>query len=132
MNVVGQMLYAHPHDPEGVGEKVRACVEACGQCAQVCAVCADACLSEESVAELVSCVRSDLDCTDLCETTQRVLVRRTAQEDRFVAAVVEACAQACERCAQECEKHPEHEHCRVCAEECRHCAQACRELLASL
>ncbi|MGW9557896.1 hypothetical protein ACWGSK_25740 [Nocardiopsis sp. NPDC055551] len=43
MSVVGQMLYAHPDDPEGVGGKVRAAVEACGLCAQVCVVCAEAC-----------------------------------------------------------------------------------------
>ena len=43
MSVVGQMLYTHPDDPEGVGEKVRAAVEACGLCAQVCVVCAEAC-----------------------------------------------------------------------------------------
>ncbi|MEU3308897.1 hypothetical protein [Nocardiopsis sp. NPDC006832] len=42
MSVVGQMLYAHPDDPEGVGGKVRAAVEACGLCAQVCVVCAKA------------------------------------------------------------------------------------------
>ncbi|GAB3710951.1 four-helix bundle copper-binding protein [Nocardiopsis nanhaiensis] len=132
MSVVGQMLYTHPNDPQGVGRKLRACVEACEQCTQVCAVCADACLAEDSVAGLVSCIRTELDCAELCRTTQRILLRQTAQKDQFVAATVEACAQACERCAEECEKHPGHEHCRVCAEVCRRCAQACRELLASL
>lgn len=131
MSVIGQMLYAHPDDAEGVGEKVRAVVEACGLCAQVCAVCADACTREETV-ELISCARSDLDCVDLCEATQRVLVRRTAEEDGFVTAVLEACAQACDRCAEECERHTHHEHCRVCAEVCRRCARACRDLLAVL
>ncbi|HJE56965.1 MAG TPA: four-helix bundle copper-binding protein [Nocardiopsis listeri] len=133
MSVVGQMLYAHPDDPEGVGEKVRAVVEACGLCAQVCVVCADACMREETVAELVSCARSDLDCADLCEATQRVLVRRTAEEDGFVASVLQACVQACDRCARECEEHAEHhEHCRVCAEACRACSRACQDLLDAL
>ena len=132
MSVVGQMLYTHPNDPREVGRKLRACVRACEQCAQVCAVCADACLGENSAAGLVSCIRSDLDCAELCHATQRVLLRRTTQNDQFVAATVEACAQACERCAEECEKHPGHEHCRACAEVCRRCARACRDLLASL
>ncbi|GAA1111024.1 four-helix bundle copper-binding protein [Nocardiopsis exhalans] len=133
MSVLGQMLYAHPDDPEGVGEKVRAAVEACGLCAQVCVVCADACMREGEVAELVSCARSDLDCADVCETTQRVLVRRTAEEDGFVTSVLEACAQACDRCAAECEEHAQaHEHCRVCAQVCRECARACRDLVLAL
>lgn len=133
MSVVGQMLYTHPDDPEGVGEKVRAAVEACGLCAQVCVVCADACVREEAVAELVSCARSDLDCADLCEAAQGVLVRRTAEEDGFVASVLQACVRACDRCAAECEDHAElHEHCRVCAEACRACSRACQDLLDAL
>lgn len=131
MSAVGQMLYAHPRDPEGVGEKIRACIEACGECAQVCRICADACLGEEMVADLVRCIRTDLDCADLCEATQGVLVRRGKDDDGFVKAVLQACAEACARCADECEKH-EHEHCRLCAEACRRCENACRELLAAL
>lgn len=73
MSVIGRMLHAHPDDAEGVAEKVRAAVEACGLCAQVCAVCADACMREEAV-ELIWSARFDLDCADLCEATQRVLV----------------------------------------------------------
>jgi hypothetical protein len=133
MSVIGRMLYAHPDDPEGVGGKVSAAVEAADDCAHVCVVCADACMREEDAADLISCARSDLDCADLCEATTRILVRRTAEEDGFVSVVLEACAQACDRCADECERHAAaHEHCRLCAEACRRCATACRELLAVL
>ncbi|CAL9392730.1 putative cysteine-rich protein YhjQ [Nocardiopsis dassonvillei] len=133
MSTVGRMLYTHPDDPEGVGEKIRACVEACGECAQVCTVCADACLGEDERDDLVECVRSDLDCADLCETTYRVLVRRTGNDDDLVKAVLDACARACRRCGDECERHAgHHEHCRVCAQVCRRCEEACRDLLAAL
>src|SRR5690554_5492529 len=39
------------------------------ECAQACTACADACLSEDMVAELTKCIRTNLDCADLCETT---------------------------------------------------------------
>ncbi|MDE3720454.1 four-helix bundle copper-binding protein [Nocardiopsis sp. N85] len=133
MNTIEQMARTHPNDPEGVGEKVRACIEACGECAQACTLCADACLGEEGVADLVACVRSDLDCADLCETTHRLLSRRTARDNALLKTVLEACAQACRRCGNECERHAgHHEHCRVCAEVCRRCEDACRDLLAAL
>lgn len=133
MSIVERMLNTHPDRLSGeVGEKLRACIEACGECAQACTLCADACLGEESVADLVTCVRLDLDCADLCETTQRVLSRRTGNEET-IRALLEACAQICRRCGEECERHAEHhEHCRVCAEACRRCETACRELLAVL
>ncbi|MEU0236106.1 four-helix bundle copper-binding protein [Nocardiopsis sp. NPDC006198] len=133
MSTVGQILYTHPEDPEGVGVKITACVEACGECAQVCTVCADACLGEETVADLVACVRTDLDCADMCAVTGRAVSRRTGEEDDVLRLLLEACAEACRKCAEECERHAgEHEHCRLCAEACRRCEQACRELLAAL
>ncbi|WP_159942366.1 MULTISPECIES: four-helix bundle copper-binding protein [unclassified Nocardiopsis] len=134
MSVVEQMLTTHPDRRDaGVEEKLRACIEACGACAQACALCADACMSERDAADLLRCVRADLDCADLCETTQRVLCRRTEGEDALVRALVKACAEACRMCGEECERHaPTHEHCWVCAEACRRCESACRELLAAL
>ncbi|MFD6952212.1 ferredoxin [Nocardiopsis sp. TSRI0078] len=134
MSVVEQMLDAHPGNRGfGVEEKLRACIEACGECAQVCTLCADACLGEEAVAELVTCVRADLDCADLCEVTRRVLSRRTEGDGALVRALLKACAEACRMCGEECERHAEHrDHCWVCAEACRRCESACRELLAAL
>ncbi|WP_017569807.1 four-helix bundle copper-binding protein [Nocardiopsis halotolerans] len=133
MSVVEQMLSSHPDRRSSeVEEKVRACVEACGACAQTCVLCADACLGEPSVAELVGCVRLNLDCADLCEVTQRVLSRRTG-DDTLARALLKACAEACRLCGEECERHAgHHEHCWVCAETCRRCESTCRELLAAL
>ncbi|MFL1380755.1 MULTISPECIES: four-helix bundle copper-binding protein [Nocardiopsis] len=134
MSTAGRMLESHPGGLGRVdGEKLRVCIEACFECAQACTACADACLGEEAVAELVACVRTDLDCADLCETTGRVISRRTGHDADVARAVLEACALACESCADECERHASmHEHCRVCAEACRRCARACRELAGSL
>ncbi|GAA4429125.1 four-helix bundle copper-binding protein [Georgenia halophila] len=103
------------------------------ECAQTCTACADACLSEEMVAELRKCIRSNLDCADICATTSRVLSRHTGYDANITRAQLEACIQACRSCGDECARHAEmHEHCRICAEQCRACQEACTELLASI
>ncbi|HYH26567.1 MAG TPA: four-helix bundle copper-binding protein [Blastococcus sp.] len=134
MSVAGPMLDTYPKDLGGIDrDKLRACIEACMECAQACTACADACLSEDSVAELTTCIRTNLDCSDVCDATGRVLSRHTGYDANLTRAVLEACAAACTACGDECGAHAEmHEHCRVCAESCRRCEQACRELIGSL
>ena len=134
MSQATQMLRAYPADLGSVDRQAFAtCIEACFDCAQTCTACADACLSEDAVADLVTCVRTNLDCADICETTGRVLSRHTGYDADLARAMVSACATACASCAAGCERHASHhEHCRVCAEACWRCAHACRELLAKL
>jgi hypothetical protein len=133
MHTIEPMLNSHPRD---LGDldlgAMAACIQACYECAATCTACADACLGEESVAHLVRCIRTDLDCADVCETTGRVLSRLTEHAD-LPRHLVEACAEVCRACATECERHAEmHEHCRICAEACRRCEQACRDLLTAV
>ena len=134
MSTVAEMLETYPHDLGGIDRAaLTACIEACIECAQACTACADACLSEQSVQELTTCIRTNLDCVDLCETTGRVLSRHTGYDANLTGSVLQACAAACQSCGDECARHAEHhEHCRICAEVCRRCGQACEQLLASL
>jgi hypothetical protein len=134
MTTASAMLDTYPADLGRVDKAALAhCIEACFECAQACTACADACLSEQSVAGLVKCIRSNLDCADICDTTGRVLSRHTGYDANLTRAQVEACLQACRTCAEECERHADHmEHCRVCAEACRRCQEACQQLLPSL
>jgi hypothetical protein len=82
------------------------------------------------VAELRKCIRTNLDCADVCAATGRVLSRHTAYDADLTRAVLQACAQACRSCGDECSSHAEmHEHCRICAEACRRCERACERLL---
>jgi hypothetical protein len=129
-----QMLETYPADLGGVDRGALArCIEECFNCAQACTACADACLSEEMVAELTKCIRSDLDCADICETTGRVLSRHTGYDANIIRSILEACATACKACGDECDRHAGmHEHCRICAEACRRCERACLDLLAAL
>ena len=129
-----RMLETYPKDLGGIDQdKLADCIAACFECAQVCTACADACLSEDMVAELTKCIRTNLDCADQCATTGRALSRHTGYDANLTRAFLEACAAACKACAEECEQHADmHEHCKVCAEVCRRCEQACRDLLGSL
>ena len=128
-----QMLKTYPRDLNVDADALANCIDACLECAQACHACADACLSEETVGELVKCIRLNLDCGDICATTATVLSRQTEYDAEVSGRLVEACRQACSSSGDECEQHAEHhEHCRVCAEACRQCRDACEKLLAAM
>ncbi|AOT05646.1 four-helix bundle copper-binding protein [Arthrobacter sp. U41] len=128
------MLDAYPGELGGIDkDKLAECIAACFQCAQACTACADACLGESMVADLTTCIRTDLDCADICAATGSILSRRTGTNADIIRTVLEACRAACAACAEECEKHAGmHEHCRICAEACRRCQASCTDLLAVL
>ncbi|MEV6717615.1 four-helix bundle copper-binding protein [Lentzea sp. NPDC051208] len=127
------MLESYPAEINVDRGRLAAAIDALIACAEACTACADACLSESSVAELTKCIRTDLDCADICGATARVLSRHTAYDADISRALLEACAVACKACGDECWSHANmHEHCRICAEACRACETACRDLLATI
>jgi hypothetical protein len=134
MSLTAEMLDAYPADLGAVDkQKLVSCIEACLDCTQACTACADACLSEQTVADLTKCIRTNLDCADICDTTGRLLSRHNGYDANLTRAVLQACATACRSCGDECQQHASmHAHCRICAEACRQCEQACNDLLASL
>lgn len=118
-------------ETDGDADLLAATIEALNDCAQACTADADADLREHD-AEMVTCIRLCLDCTDVCAATIGVITRRTAYEDAVSAPLLTACAATCARCAEECERHSEtHAHCRICAQACRRCEQACRDLMGA-
>lgn len=129
----GEMIASHPHAHGKANTALAYCIEACFDCSQVCTSCADACLGEAGVAELVQCIRLDLDCADLCIATGTIATRRAGGNVPVLRAQLEACRLACMRCAEECDRHGDrHEHCRICADACRECADACRAAMENL
>lgn len=134
MTHVQQMVRTNPGDAPVDEVTIVECIEACLDCTQAYTACADACLGEEQVAELRRCIRLDLDCADICETTGRILSRQTAFEPQTARAQLEACAQACRVCGDECDRHAEMgmQHCVHCAEACRRCEQACNDVLSTI
>ncbi|GAB3158489.1 four-helix bundle copper-binding protein [Micromonospora sonneratiae] len=127
------MLETYPKSINLDRVKLAATIDALRSCTQACTACADACLSEDVVAELTKCIRTNLDCADICDTTARVLSRHTEYDANLSRSLLEACVTACRSCGDECAAHAgRHEHCRICADSCRACEQACRELLAAM
>lgn len=125
------MLDTYPSEINLDRQLLADCIAACVECSQACTACADACLSEQMVADLTKCIRTNLDCADVCDVAWRVLSRHTGYDANITRAVLQACAQACNSCAEECFRHADmHEHCRVCAESCRRCQEACQRVLA--
>jgi hypothetical protein len=96
-------------------------------------MCTDACLGEGDLADLVRCVRLNLDCADLCLATASILSRPTMTDAGVLLAALDACRESCRVCAEECERHAEHHaHCQACAEACRRCESACQRLRSAL
>jgi hypothetical protein len=126
-----EMIRTHPRS--AVREGMAQCIDACYECAEICTICADACLAEPMVANLVRCIRLNLDCASICQATGEVLARQTGAEPSIMRAQLQACLEACRVCAMECEMHAGNmAHCEVCAAACRRCEQACRDLLDTI
>lgn len=133
MSYAKQMLETSPNQTAVDADALSELIDSCLDCTQACTTCADACLGEENIQMLGRCIRLDLDCADVCDTTAKILSRQLAFEPEMARTVVEACARAVKLCGDECEEHAEHhEHCRVCMESCRRCEEACNRVLQSL
>ena len=126
------ILSTHPN-PSDQLDQIVALVNSAFACEQCCTSCADACLGEDSDMDLTYCIRTNLDCADVCAVTGRAVSRMTEPNTQLLRAQLEACSVACDACADECEKHADmHDHCRVCMECCRECSKACQSLLDAM
>ena len=128
------MLETYPGETVTVPNEVLSnCIITCTECALACTACSDACMAEDNIVALVKCMRTDLDCADMCEVTAKILTRQTEYDLAVIQSVVSTCLTVIAACAEECERHAaRHVHCRVCAEVCRRAEAACRDLLAAL
>ena len=132
MSYARQILDAYPRVLTVDAELLAATIDALSDCAQACTADTDADLSESNLAEMVTCIRLCLDCTDICTATIGVISRLAEYDASATRLLLEACAAICKSCGDECERHAHMPHCRVCAEACRRCETACRELLDAL
>jgi hypothetical protein len=128
---IQKMISEHPdvvasgHVNEPLGQAVKHAM----YCSAICNSCADACLAEDM--DMSQCIRLCLDCSDVCEATYRIAMRRTGGNRELIRAQLATCIKACELCEAECAKH-DHDHCRRCAQMCRECAEDCRAALETL
>jgi len=132
MSYARQMLDSYPHTLNVDASVLAAAIAAISDCAQACTADTDADLGEQNLAEMVTCIRLCLDCTDICTATSGVISRLAEYDPSVARPLLEACVAICKSCGDECERHAHYEHCRVCEQACRRCERACRELLDAL
>lgn len=99
-------------------------IHSLGNCINHCNYCADACLDEEDLDHMVSCIRLNRICAEACAAASQILAIHHADAKKLI----EYCIKTCDECAEECNKH-DHDHCQQCATACRECAEACRKFL---
>lgn len=108
-------------------------VESLQACAWATDACADACLQEEAVAELRTCIRLDLDTAAVCRAALQVLARSGLVDPSLLQSLVQTCVAFCRVTAAACAEHAERfDHCRTCARACLRCEEACLALLESM
>jgi hypothetical protein len=132
MSYARQILDAYPRALNVDAGLLATTLDALSDCAQACTADTDADLSESSLAEMVTCIRLCLNCTDICTATMGVISRLADYDASATRPLLEACVAICKSCGDECEQHAHMPHCRVCAEACRRCERACQELLDAL
>ena len=123
---IAKMIAAHPDVAGNLNEPLALAVRHAMFCAAICTSCADACVAEEM--DMRQCVRSCLDCADVCDMVMKVATRRTGSNEVVLRETLQLCVTTCDLCAEECAKH-DNDHCRRCAEMCRECAGDCRAAL---
>jgi hypothetical protein len=129
MSYARQMLDTYPRTADVDAGLLAAAIDAASDCAQACTADTGADLNEPNLADMVTCIRLCLDCTDICTATVGVLSRLAGDDPAATRLLLEACAAICQSCGDECERHAHMPHCQVCAEACRRCERACRDLL---
>lgn len=133
MTTATAMLDTHPGNLIANRDLLAHTIDELIRCSQTCTACADACLSEPDVVDLITCIRRNLDCADVCDATARLLTRQSGEDLATARAMLQTCVVACRTCQEVCRRHADHhEHCRVCADACDRCRQVCEQLLISL
>lgn len=128
---IQKMISEHPDVIASgyVNEALGRAVKHAMYCSAICNSCADACLAEDM--DMSQCIRMCLDCSDVCQATYRIAMRRTGGNRELIRAQLATCIKACELCEAECARH-DNDHCRRCAQMCRECIEDCRAALETL
>jgi ferredoxin len=85
MSYARQMLDTYPGTFDVDDAVLAAAIDALSDCAQACTADVDADLSEQNLAEMVTCIRLCLDCADVCTATAAVLSRRAQRHGLVMA-----------------------------------------------
>lgn len=135
MTYTTDMLHTYPATIDLDKRQLAEVIDTLMTCSQACTACADACLSEDpdTLPRLTRCIRDNLDCADVSDTTARVLSRHTGYDANVTRAVARAALQALRTCGDSCDEHRQtHEHCEFCYQACRYTEKVLTELLPEL
>ena len=106
-------------------EKNQGMIDALNNCATECSHCAMACLDEQDVKMLTTCIKLNIDCAEVCRLTVSLLSRGSQHGHHLL----KECIEICEACATECDRHSHMEHCKKCAAVCRDCVEECTAMV---
>jgi hypothetical protein len=133
MASVVDMLRASPRSDTVDLELLASCIGECFAGAQSCTACADACLGEDDFEALRRCIRLNLDCAEVCDSTGHILSRQLDPEPAVLRRQLELLVYVCGLCGDECARHaPMHAHCRLCMDSCRRCERSGQLVLQAL
>jgi len=127
LHAIEQMMATNPNRPSTDARSLADCIETCLVGQFVCTSCADACFGDPYVDDFRRCIRTALDCADVCGATGRMLARISDSDDALLRSQLATCILACARCYSECDQHAaNHPHTATCADACRRCEEMCR------
>jgi hypothetical protein len=105
MSYARQLLDTYPASASADAGVLAVAIDALSDCAQACIADVDADLSEQNVAEMVTCIRLCLHCADICTAAVGVVSRPAAYDAAVTRPLLEACVAICKSCGDECERH---------------------------
>ena len=91
---IRKMIALHPASKDHNNQALADAVHHLMYCSKMCLSCADACMAEPH--DMRQSVRLSLDCSDICEATARLGLRRTGDDQPILRELLELCARMCE------------------------------------
>jgi len=112
-------------ESQGISPEVRSCVEATSACYTACTETLTYSLDVGADLSEPQHLRLLIDCCEVCQTAQNILLRASELSMMLAAVCVEACEKVADHCRQ---LDASDEQLAACAEVCDHTADCCRQL----
>lgn len=90
------------------------------ECTKACYNCFIKCLEEKDTPIMAACIKINVDCAQICQTTA-AFISRGSEDSK---SLMKICVEICKKCNEICSKHNP-DHCQQCADACYKCAIAC-------
>jgi hypothetical protein len=108
----------------GLGEQIEDCIVKCLDCRSICVKVVDHYLRLRSVKSECPDIRSLLNCSEICATTARFMLRGS----EFSRELCLFCAEVCKSCAGQFSGLRREAEIEACAAACRQCAECCERM----